>query len=158
MLQCSGDVKTPSMLNILMCCLDVLFNSLLIFPTRRVELFGRLVIVPGAGFGVTGAALGTALAEIITCILMIRAACVKSIFLRLNRTCRWKPDPLCYKTAACVSLPLAFEHAVLCSAQIAVTHIVAPLGTIAIAANSLAVTAERQVPKNGTCLADSGDD
>lgn len=142
MLQCSGNLKTPSLLNILMCGLDVLFNWLLIFPTRRLTVLGWAVTVPGAGLGVTGAALGTALAEVVTCLLMLRAACIGSDFLRLDRTCRWKPDPACYKIAARVSLPLAFEHTILCSAQIVTTHIVAPLGTVAIAAHSLAITAE----------------
>lgn len=142
MLQCSGDIRTPSVLNILMCALDVLFNSLLIFPTRFCALFGQTLLIPGAGLGVKGAALGTALADAVTTCLMLWAACVRSDFLRLDRSCRWKPEPLCYKTAARVSIPLAFEHVILCSAQIAATHIVAPLGTVAIAANSLAVTAE----------------
>lgn len=142
MLQCSGNIKTPSMLNILMCGLDVLFNSLLIFPTRQVTLLGLTLTVPGAGLGVTGAALGTALAEVITCLLMLRAACLGSDFLRLDRTCSWKFDPVCYKTAAKVAIPLAFEHSILSSAQIVTTHIVAPLGTIAVASHSLAITAE----------------
>ena len=37
---------------------------------------------------------------------------------------------------------MAFEYTVMCGAQIASTRIVAPLGTVSIAANSLAVTAE----------------
>lgn len=37
---------------------------------------------------------------------------------------------------------MALEHIVLCGAQIATTRIVAPLGTVSVAANSLAVTAE----------------
>ena len=41
-----------------------------------------------------------------------------------------------------ISLPMALEHAALCGAQIASTRIIAPLGTISIAANSFAVTAE----------------
>lgn len=142
MLQCSGDIKTPSMLNILMCALDVLFNSLLIFPARHYTLLGWRFLVPGAGLGVKGAALGTALADVVTACLMLYAACIRSEHLRLDRSCSWKPDPLCWKTAARVSVPLAFEHFILCSAQITATHIVAPLGTVAIAANSLAVTAE----------------
>ncbi len=142
MLQCSGDIKTPSMLNILMCGMDVVFNALFIFPARCLSLFGWVIMIPGAGLGVTGAALGTALADVVTTCLMLWAACVRSDQLRLSRGDAWKVDPLCYRTAFRVSGPLAFEHIILCSAQIAVTHIVAPLGTIAIAANSLAVTAE----------------
>ncbi len=41
-----------------------------------------------------------------------------------------------------VSAPMTLEHAVICGAQIMVTVIVAPLGVMAIAANSFAVTAE----------------
>ena len=32
MLQCSGNMRTPSLLNAMMCGLDVVFNGLLIFP------------------------------------------------------------------------------------------------------------------------------
>lgn len=145
MLQCSGDMKTPSILNTVMCLLDVVFNFLLIFPTRELSVHGTGFVMPGAGLGVTGAALGTALSEVVTAALMLRAACVKSPHLRLECGCSlWKTKPrlLYYKTAAKISLPIALEHIVLCGAQIALTHIIAPLGTAAIAANNLAVTAE----------------
>lgn len=142
MLQCSGDIKTPSLLNVLMCGLDVVFNWFLIFPTRPCVLLGQEVTMPGAGLGVVGAALGTALADVVTACLMLWAACVRSEQLRLRRGASWRFDPLCFKAALRISVPLAFEHFILCSAQIAATHIVAPLGTISIAANSLAVTAE----------------
>ena len=59
MLQCSGDMRTPSALNILMCCMNVVFNSLFIFPTRTVTLLGADLTFFGAGIGVAGAALGT---------------------------------------------------------------------------------------------------
>lgn len=36
MLRCSGNMRVPSMLNILMCVLDVIFNFFLIFPSRQV--------------------------------------------------------------------------------------------------------------------------
>jgi len=63
MLRCSGNMRVPSLLNMLMCLLDVVFNFFLIFPTRRVTLLGTEWTMPGAGLGVTGAALGTALAR-----------------------------------------------------------------------------------------------
>ena len=37
MLRSSGNMYTPSLLNILMCLLDVVFNFFLIFPSRTVE-------------------------------------------------------------------------------------------------------------------------
>ena len=66
MLRCSGNMRVPSMLNVLMCLLDVVFNFFLIFPSRQVEWFGVTFTTPGAGLGVEGAILGTVLAELIT--------------------------------------------------------------------------------------------
>ena len=137
-LQCSGDLRTPSFLNILMCGLDVVLNALLIFPARALLGF-RL---PGAGLGVAGAALGTALAEGITAVLMLCALCFRSSRLRLEKGGAWHPNRRCLGTAVRLALPMALEHVVLCGAQITTTRIVAPLGTVAVAANSLAVTAE----------------
>ncbi len=142
MLQCSGDMKTPSMLNIIMCILDVIFNFLLIFPTRQVALCGFSVTILGAGLGVAGAALGTALSEVVIALFMLWAACIRSNDLRLihGKRAVWKA--VYYKRAAGISMPIALEHMILCGAQVALTHITAPLGTVAIAANTLAVTAE----------------
>ncbi|MCM1086668.1 MAG: MATE family efflux transporter [Muribaculaceae bacterium] len=142
MLQCSGDMKTPSVLNILMCILDVVFNFLLIFPIRQVTIGSFRMTIPGAGLGVSGAALGTALSEVVTAAFMMWAACTKSEYLRPRRVKEKGRKSVYYKRAARISLPLAFEHIVLCGAQVAQTHITAPLGTVAIAANTLAVTAE----------------
>lgn len=142
MLQCSGDMKTPSTLNIIMCILDVIFNFLLIFPTRQLSLWGFSVTIIGAGLGVAGAALGTALSEVVIALFMLWAACIRSNDLRLihGRRTGWKA--VYYKRAAGISMPIALEHMILCGAQVALTHITAPLGTVAIAANTLAVTAE----------------
>ena len=141
MLQCSGDMRTPSMLNALMCGEDVVFNSLLIFP--GVSIPGTGLSLPGAGLGVTGAALGTAMAEWVTALLMLLTVCLRAPKLRLTRERgRWLPTVRCLRTAAGISVPMAFEYTVMCGAQIASTRIVAPLGTVSIAANSLAVTAE----------------
>ena len=142
MLQCSGDMRTPSLLNAAMCGLDVVFNGLLIFPSQSVELWGTALTLPGAGLGVAGAALGTALAEYVTAGLMVWAVCVRSPRLRLTGGGSWRLQAPCLRTALRVALPMALEHSVLCSAQVASTAIVAPLGTVAVAANALAVTAE----------------
>lgn len=142
MLQCTGDMKTPSILNIAMCILDVIFNFLLIFPARQIAVGNLRITIAGAGLGVSGAALGTALSEVIIAVLMLFAACTKSDYLRLTPRARKKWNPVYYKKALYISLPLAFEHIVLCGAQVALTHIISPLGTVAIAANTLAVTAE----------------
>ena len=142
MLQCSGDMRTPSIVNILLCVLDVVFNYFLIFPSREIAFIGISFTMPSMGMGVGGAALGTALAEVCAALLMLYAACVRSDKLSLRLGGQWRIQKQCMKTAAKITLPAAFEHTVMCGAYVAATLIVAPLGTVSVAANSLAVTAE----------------
>lgn len=139
MLRCSGNIHTPSILNVLMCLLDVLFNWLLIFPT--CTLFG--ITFPGADLGVTGAVLGTALAYIICSLLMCYFTVVRSKELSLRQDCgTFIPQLHTLREGLHIAAPIAVEHIVLCGAQIVSTVIVAPLGTIAIAANSFGITVE----------------
>jgi len=46
MLRCAGNIKVPSLANIVMCVLDVLFNFFLIFPTRTVSLTSAFSLHP----------------------------------------------------------------------------------------------------------------
>lgn len=142
MLQCSGDMRTPSALNILMCCMNVVFNSLFIFPTRTVTLLGAELTMFGAGIGVAGAALGTVLSEMVTTALMLYFVCVRSPVLRLEKGIPWRLERGCMLTTLRLAVPIALERVTTSLAQIAGTRIVAPLGTTAVAANALAVTAE----------------
>lgn len=142
MLQCSGNMKTPSILNILMCPLDVLFNFLLIFPGREMEIAGRTLFVPGAGLGVTGAALGTGLAQLCVCVLLLGALLIRSPQLHLRRSEKLHFSAGVLKNAVRIAIPVGFEQVITCGAQVAQTRIVAPLGTVSIAANSFAITAE----------------
>lgn len=137
-LQCSGDMKTPSVLNTSLCFLDILFNLFCIFPS--VSIFG--FTLPSLGLGVLGAALGTALSEGVVCLGMLYALCVRSEVLSLRIKESWKLQKEVVVNALKITLPLAFERFVMCGAQITVTRIVAPLGTVSVAANSLGVTAE----------------
>lgn len=143
MLRCSGNMKVPGGLNVLMCVLDVIFNFLLIFPTRSVSLLGMQVTLPGAGMGVLGAALGTAAAEALTAGFMMWFLCFRQDGLAISKEKgSFLPEWEIMRKALKVSAPMTLEHVVICGAQIAVTVIVAPLGVMAIAANAFAVTAE----------------
>lgn len=137
-MQCTGDIKTPSVLNAFMCILDMVFNAFLIFDDFRI--FG--MSFKGAGLGVTGAALGTALSEVVICILMNLCACVRNPILRISRKDSFRPEKETLSRAFRIFVPVALEHVVMCGAQVLTTAVVAPLGTTAVAANSLAVTAE----------------
>ncbi len=143
MLRSSGNMKVPGMLNILMCILDVLFNFLLIFPTREISIASHTITIPGMGLGLMGAAFGTALAEVITCLLMLYFLLVRSRDLKLKGTKgRFKPTNDCLRRVYKISLPIALQEVMMCGAYIATTAIVAPLGSVPLAANIFAVTAE----------------
>ncbi|GFI33285.1 putative FMN/FAD exporter YeeO [Lachnospiraceae bacterium] len=108
-----------------MCGLDVIFNMLLI-----------------RFWGVPGAALGTALATAVICLAKLWAVCFRSPCLRINQKepCPYRRDIL--SRMVTIGLPMGFEHIAICGAMILSTRIIAPLGTVAMAANSIAVTAE----------------
>ncbi len=142
MLQCSGNMRVPCVLNIMMCVLDVLFNAILIFPARYVTLGSLRIWVWGADLKVVGAALGTALAEVVCGFGMLYFLLLRSEKLHLRRE-RVKSSYLAeLKRAIQISLPIAIENAINGGAQVVSTRIVAPLGNVSIAANSFSVTAE----------------
>ena len=156
MLRCSGNMRVPGLLNVLMCLLDVVFNFFLIFPTREVEWFGLSLHMPGAGLGVTGAALGTAAAEAVVAGLMMWYLIARSNDLKLKgERGSFRPTWGTVRKALHIGLPMGVEHIVICGAQIMTTVIVAPLGVFAIAANSFGITAESLCYMPGYGIADA---
>lgn len=156
MLRCEGNMRVPSMLGVLMCLLDVMFNFFLIFPSREVEWFGWSLYMPGAGWGVEGAALGTGLAELVAGGWALVYLCTRSKEMRLSHEHgSFRPTAATLKNAVRIGLPMGLEHAVICGAQIMTTVIVAPLGIFAIAANSFAITAESLCYMPGYGIADA---
>lgn len=143
MLRCSGNMHIPSIMGVTMCALDVIFNFLLIFPTRPLDIAGITFTMPGAGLGVCGAALGTVAAEALVAGIMLRYLWTRSSTLKLTgERGSFRPQTTTLKTAFRIGFPMCMEHVVICGAQIMTTVIVAPLGVFAIAANSFAITAE----------------
>ena len=149
MLRCSGNMRIPSIAGILMCILDVVFNFFLIFPSREFSAGGLTLSIPGAGLGVQGAALGTA---ITLWYLFTRSSGLK---IKAWRKSPSLPTPPIVRNSIRISLPMGLEHVVICGAQIMTTVIVAPLGIPAIAANSFAITAESLCYMPGYGIADA---
>lgn len=128
MLKCSGNMKIPSILNIMMCVLDVVFNYFFIFI---------------CDMGVIGAAAGTALAFIVTAAVMMYFLLIRSRHLSLVRhRGSFRPTRDCVAAAFRIGAPMALQQILMGGAQIVSTIIVAPLGIMAIAANTFAITVE----------------
>lgn len=143
MLKVAGDMRRPSMMAILMCVLDVIFNYFFIFPTRTISLFGIELTMPGLGAGVAGAALGSLLAFVCVALPLAYYAIFRSPILA------WKQDIERFSwrwqyiwNALKISAPMGLQYLLMNGAQLVSTMIVAPLGNVAIAAHSFAITAE----------------
>ena len=61
-LRAAGDTRTPMKIGLSVNIMNVIFNFLLIYPTRQVEILGFRMLLPGAGWGVLGAASASAIA------------------------------------------------------------------------------------------------
>ena len=136
MLKCSGNMRIPSIMSILMCVMDVVFNFIFIFVFH---------------LGVLGVALGTGLAIVIGALVQAYYAIFRSDMLALVRRERREERGEGFKTkinwnyvrnALKISAPMALQSVLMSGAQIVSTMIVAPLGNISIAANTFAITAE----------------
>ena len=135
MLKCSGNMRVPSIMSIAMCVMDVTFNYIFIFIFH---------------LGVLGVALGTALAILIGGSIQAYFAIFRSEMLSLvgargkeqtageKRIIQWS----FVRNAVKISVPMAAQNILMSGAQIVSTTIVAPLGNVAIAANTFAITAE----------------
>lgn len=142
MLQCSGNMKLPSMVHIAMCAMDVIFNMFFIFGTHDVSLWGLHFTMPGLGLGVMGAALGTAMSDVVGTLFLLCFMLFRSDKLRLRKGERFYFSKEILGKSVKIALPVAVEQTITCSAYIMMTRIVAPLGAVAIAANSFSITAE----------------
>ena len=150
MLRCSGDLLTPSLVSVAMCAMDVALNALLIFPSHELALGDLHLWIPGAGLGVVGAAWGTSLAECLAVLLLFRHILLRSPYFALCKVRvphkisngHWLPSRHSLSRAMQIGLPIGMERILMCGAQIATTVIVAPLGTVALAANSFGITIE----------------
>lgn len=145
----SGNIRVPSITSIAMCVLDVCFNALFIFKL---------------GMGARGAALGTALAtgcsaafllfyafrrstefrqrpSILQPVRRIRGQ--RSLNAELKRAEREEQaDRSIVGRAFHIAWPLWLQNLIVRGAYIAATVMIAPLGTVAIAANTFAIIAE----------------
>lgn len=126
MLRCAGNMKVPSLMGVMMCVLDVVFN---------------IVLIPR--YGVVGAALATSAAGLLTALTSMTFLVTRSNELRLvGHSLHFLPRRHDFRRAMKISLPMGVEHIVFCGAQIVSTIIVAPLGTVAVAANAFGIIVE----------------
>lgn len=131
------DMKTPMLINLYMNLINIILNFLLIYPSRKV--FGIHII--GAGLGVKGAAIATAISFVVGGSMM---------FFRYYRNPIFK----FYKTgfhfykiefieSLKIGIPVVLERGVICLGHITFSSLIAKLGVVSFAAHSIAIQAEQ---------------
>ena len=140
-LRATGNTKTPMFISTLMNVINILLNFLFISPTRPISLFGHTFTVWGAGWGVAGAGIASAVSLMIGGTLMTIAAWRSPVLGLHVKTVRYDRDVMgqCVR----VGLPIAGERVLFSFGQVVFTAITARLGTVAMAAHSIALAAEQ---------------
>ncbi|MBQ8536390.1 MAG: MATE family efflux transporter [Clostridia bacterium] len=134
----AGDMKTPMRISLSVNLLNVLGNFLLIYPSRT--LWG--IPVWGAGLGVAGAALSTAVCTALSAV--IGGICLSRrqdpLRLSLRRSYRPEREKLC--SLLRLGIPMASERVIINLGQVLFSSTVSSLGTLELSAHHLAITAE----------------
>ncbi|MBQ8507051.1 MAG: MATE family efflux transporter [Clostridia bacterium] len=139
-LRAAGDTKRPLLVNLAVNLVNIVLNFLFIYPTRSLRIFGMEFTMFGAGLGVAGAALASAISFVIGGVGM--AASVFRHPLISPRGISMRPDGEILKPCLKVALPCALQRFGTSFGYVAFASMINGLGAIATATHSIANTAE----------------
>ncbi len=135
-LRASGDTKTPMYVSILVNIINVILNFLLIYPTREIAHF----TVVGAGLGVIGAAIASAVSFAVGGILItIKLFCHKQISPKGYSV---KPDSEVLLPCLKVAVPNMLQRFVTSMGYVVFASMINSLGAVSAAAHTVANTVE----------------
>ncbi|MGI5959525.1 MAG: MATE family efflux transporter [Massiliimalia sp.] len=136
-LRAAGETKTPMFVNAFMNVINIILNFFLIGNGVTLGSFHLW----GAGLGVAGAAIATAISHAAGGTLMIIALLKNPLLSPKGQSFRICPNVM--KQCVKVGIPVALQRIVVCFGQVYFTSLVTDLGTISVAAHSIALTAEQ---------------
>ncbi|MDO4741122.1 MAG: MATE family efflux transporter [Eubacteriales bacterium] len=139
-LRAIGDTKTPMRVNVLMNVINVVLNYLFIYQSHEVSLLGLRFNVWGAGLGVEGAALASAISFAVGGVAITAAVWRHPVISPKGRSI--KPDAEVLRPCLVVAVPSAAQRFLTSFGYVAFASLINGLGTIAIAAHSIANTVE----------------
>ena len=139
-LRASGDTKTPMIASIFVNVANVILNFFLIYESREAEIFSLRIWIPGAGLGVIGAAIASAIAFLLGGIIITVSLYRHPTLSPRGRSI--KPDKTilipCFKVAA----PNALQRFATSLGYVVFAAAVNSLGGAATAAHTVANTVE----------------
>ena len=136
LLRAVGDSKTPMRVGLTVNGVNVVLNFLLIYPSRR--WLG--IFIPGAGLGVIGAALASAVSFVVGGILITVALWKHPLISPRGQSLR--PDFAILKPCLKIALPNAMQRFGTSLGYVAFASMINAIGDVATAAHTIANTVE----------------
>ena len=140
LLRAAGDSRTPMAAGILMNLVNVVLNFLLIFPRREISLFGLRIPLWGAGLGVVGAAVATALSFVLGGMALLRALWRHKEIS--PRGYPLKPDKTVLLPCLRIAVPAVLQRFATSLGYVFFASMINSLGEVATAAHTVANTVE----------------
>lgn len=139
-LRAAGDSKTPMVVGVIINVINVVLNFILIYPTRIVKVFGFEFSLFGAGMGVEGAALASAVAFAVGGVVITFALFRHPVIS--PKGCSIKPDKTILAPCLKVALPNMLQRFATSFGYVAFASMINSLGEISTAAHTIANTVE----------------
>lgn len=139
-LRSAGDTKSPMKIGLLVNLMNVALNFLLIYPGRQVEIFSRQITIWGAGLGVIGAAIASAVA------FTAGGLCITWVLWKHRMISpkgqRFIPDMQILRPCMKVAFPNMLQRFGTSLGYVAFAAMINSLGEVSTAAHTIANTVE----------------
>lgn len=139
-LRAAGDSKTPMLAGLLVNAVNIVLNFLLIYPSRTLSLGDWSVFLPGAGMGVIGAGIASAVAYVAGGIVITIALLHHPVISPLGQ--KMRPDLSVLRPCLKVALPNALQRFATSFGYVVFAAMINSLGEVATAAHTIANTVE----------------
>ena len=139
-LRAAGDSRTPMRVGLVVNALNVVLNYLLIYPSRRISLFGLSLPMWGAGWGVVGAAAASAIAFAFGGLAITLALYRHPLISPRGQSLR--PDGSVLRPCLRVEFPNMLQRFGTSLGYVAFAAMINALGEISTAAHTVANTVE----------------
>ena len=139
-LRAAGDSKTPMKVGATVNLINIVLNFLLIYPSHPVRLLGYTVMFPGAGMGVVGAALASAIAFTVGGVQITYVLWHHRVIS--PKGARFAPDRTILGPCMKVALPNMLQRFGTSLGYVAFASMINSLGEVATAAHTIANTVE----------------
>ncbi len=139
-LRAAGDTRTPMKVGILVNLINVVLNFFMIYPTRPMTLFGLQFTMPGAGWGVVGAAVASAIAFAVGGIRITMVLWKHPMVSPKGQ--KFVPDMQILRPCLKVALPNMLQRFGTSLGYVAFAAMINSLGDVSTAAHTIANTVE----------------